>query len=989
MQRSGRRLTMGVTAPLAAAGGAAVKTAADFESGMKRVQALSGATGASFDAMREKALEVGRETAFSAKEAAGGLAFLSKAGFDAEESISALEGVTDLAAAGQMDLARAGDVASNVLKGYGMQAEEISRVNDVLAETATSTNSSIEGLGQAFSMAGPVAKSAGLSFEETAGLLGKMGDAGIQAGRAGRTLRAAIGRLLDPSKKTQAALDRLGVSVTDSQGNMRSLTEIVGDLASAGASTGDVMKIFGRRAGPGMQVLLKEGQGALEDYTEQLENSAGAASEMADKQLEGLSGRLKVLKSSLEGLAIAIAETGLLDMVTSLVERVTTLVNKVASANPDLLRWGVILAGVAAAAGPLLIVLGGMVSAAGTLLGVASSIGPAFLGIAGAVAGLGKVAKDNLGAIKERLLSIVGGAGSLTEAIQRIPAELSKAFGSIRGRRKLFRALTQGLKGVTQAIQDLPWSQVGAKIAGVLNQAFYAAARTVRDLPWGNLLDPAKAALVGAGEALVSFLSSVDWGAVGAGIQRLASHFVNRLLFELNNVNFNAALSSVGEALRTVGRTFRVVLGGAARFLWETVTRIPWKEIGVAFASAIARGAIALKNRLARIPWKEYAADARKRIGNALVTVVSELDEHLVQKVNWGAAAKKAAGMFNHAVVKLREFLTGFNWVAMGETAGEMFNEAVRLLKDMLSRVNWVGFGNLVARMFGDAVKRLIGFVRGVNWTALGTAASDMMKRLVQILTSFIQAVNWPKVARRISDFASTIVDSLVGFITSVDWAGVANRISTFVSTLVDKLVAFIKAVDWAGVADDIRDLMVTLVEKLVSLIKGVDWAEVGRSLGAFVRAIVDGLVDLMLKMEWRDLWDFGVAVAEAIWEALKGFLKGIGGFLEGALGIDIPHLAEGGIVRQPTLSLIGEAGPEAVIPLDRYRALQDAARAPTQVPGGRRRAERRTDPRVLALLEQMLRALEEGGDVFLGDELVGEISRAQSQGYRRRGGRT
>jgi TP901 family phage tail tape measure protein len=548
MQSAGRSLTMGVTAPLAAAGGAAVKTAADFESGMKRVQALSGATGDEFEAMRTKAQEIGRTTAFSAKEAAGGLAFLSKAGFEAQESVSALQGVTDLAAAGQMDLARAGDVASNVLKGYGMQAEDIGRVNDVLAETATSSNSSIAGLGQAFSMAGSVANSAGLKFEETAALLGQMGDAGIQAGRAGRTLRAAIGRLLDPSKETQETLARLGVSATDSEGNLRSMTSIVGDLAEAGASTADIMQIFGKRAGPGMQVLLDEGVGGLEDFQSQLESSAGAAGEMADKQLEGLEGRLKVLTSSMEGLAIAIADTGLLDMVTGLVEKVTGFVNRIASANPRLLKWGVIVAGAAAAAGPLLMILGAFLTVLPQVVGTFSVLAGPLGIVTGLLAAVGVAAVKNFEKFEGVLDPVTKDADTLGGILAGLPEVLANLVSAVPWQRLGEQAL-QLFAGTTQrlldAVVNVPWRELGAKASAMVRVVVNALVGFIKSVDWARLGRKAQAMVSTLVDKLVAFIEGVDWVGVAERIAVFVATLVDKLVAFIKAVDWAAVAGDI------------------------------------------------------------------------------------------------------------------------------------------------------------------------------------------------------------------------------------------------------------------------------------------------------------------------------------------------------------------------------------------------------------------------------------------------------------
>ncbi|HSH40546.1 MAG TPA: phage tail tape measure protein, partial [Arenicellales bacterium] len=206
VSRTGQDMSMRMSAPIVAFGGFALKAAGDFEQGMNRVQAVSGATGGQLDALREQAKEMGRTTQFSASQAADAMGFLAMAGFEVDEIVGALPGTLQLAAAAQMDLGSAADIVSNILSGYGMEVEELSRVNDVLAKTMSSTNTDLLQLGEAMQYAGPVAAAAGVQFEEAAAAVGLMGNAGIQASMAGTSLRGAISRILNPTAAATKAM---------------------------------------------------------------------------------------------------------------------------------------------------------------------------------------------------------------------------------------------------------------------------------------------------------------------------------------------------------------------------------------------------------------------------------------------------------------------------------------------------------------------------------------------------------------------------------------------------------------------------------------------------------------------------------------------------------------------------------------------------------------------------------------------------------------
>lgn len=253
---------------------AAVKVGSDFEAQMSRVKAISGATGEEFEKLRNQAIELGADTAFSASEAAQGMENLAAAGFTTNEIMSAMPGMLDLAAASGEDLANSADIAASTLRGFGLEASEAGHVADVLAENANRTNSSVAETGEAMKYIAPVARAAGISMEETAAAIGIMANAGIQGSQAGTTLRGALSRLSKPTDVMQQAMDELGVSFYDSEGKMKSLSEQVGMLQDAMEGMTDEQKnnylvtLYGQEALSGMLALINEGEGSLADDKE-------------------------------------------------------------------------------------------------------------------------------------------------------------------------------------------------------------------------------------------------------------------------------------------------------------------------------------------------------------------------------------------------------------------------------------------------------------------------------------------------------------------------------------------------------------------------------------------------------------------------------------------------------------------------------------------------------------------------------------------------
>ena len=393
VSKAGGGLTKGLTLPIVGIGVLSLKAAGDFEKSMNKVRAISGATGEDFTDLRDLAQELGRTTAFTAGQAADGMSFLAMAGFKTNDILESMPGVLSLAAAGQMDLATAADISSNILTGFGRTSDQMSSTVDILAKTFTSSNTDLVQLGDAMKYVGPIAASAGMGFEETAAAVGLLGNAGIQGSMAGTTLRNVISRLLDPSKKAANTMADLGIQAEDgsfafldAEGNLKSFADIMDVFAKSGASTADLMAVFGARAGPGMAALLGQGSGALTELTGMLETSGGTADNIASTQLEGLNGAVTKLKSAFEGLMISLADSGLLDRAADLVEQLTMFVGKLTEGFrtlPQPMQEMIIkVAGIAAAIGPVLLVVGKLISIFGAIV---AAINPVTLIIAGVV----------------------------------------------------------------------------------------------------------------------------------------------------------------------------------------------------------------------------------------------------------------------------------------------------------------------------------------------------------------------------------------------------------------------------------------------------------------------------------------------------------------------------------------------------------------------------------------------------------------------------
>lgn len=287
----------------------AFKTAADFESSMSRVGALSGATRAEMALLTQNAKDLGATTVFSASEAAEGMSFLAMAGYRTNEIIAAMPGLLDTAAAGQTELGETADIVSNILSGFGIEASKTGHVADVLTKAFTSSNTDLRKLGYTMKYVAPVAKSLSFSLEETAAAAGLLGNAGIQGEMAGTSLRMGLLRLANPPKEAAKALKKLNVEVTKG-GKMKDLATIIQDMSKGLSKLSEadrasfVAEIVGTEAASSFLTLIDAGPEKLRAFTRELENSTGAAKTIAARQLDNFNGSVKLLDSALESLKI-------------------------------------------------------------------------------------------------------------------------------------------------------------------------------------------------------------------------------------------------------------------------------------------------------------------------------------------------------------------------------------------------------------------------------------------------------------------------------------------------------------------------------------------------------------------------------------------------------------------------------------------------------------------------------------------------------------
>lgn len=449
---------------LAALGFGVVKTTADFDSSMSQVAAVSGATGEEFDQLRNKAREMGEKTKFSASESADAMNYMAMAGWKTGDMLDGIEGIMNLAAASGEDLATTSDIVTDALTAFGMSAADSGRFADVLAAASANANTNVGMLGESFKYVAPVAGALGYSAEDTSIALGLMANAGIKASQGGTALRTILTNMANPTDKMSAAMQQLGVSLTDDEGNMLSLREVMGQLregfsglkdmtdeqktamadldnqfaegalseeeyeaavndliGSADDATGatkaqTAAMLAGKVGMSGLLAIVNSSDEDFNKLAEAIDGSSGSAQDMADTMQDNLNGQLQILMSQLQELAISFGDI-LMPTIRDIVTWIQGLVDKFNNLSPSTKKIISIILAIVAAIGPALFIIGKIISAVGIVTTVIGALTPVISGIMGMIPFITAMAAPLAAAFLPMIAIIAGIIGAIIAVI--------------------------------------------------------------------------------------------------------------------------------------------------------------------------------------------------------------------------------------------------------------------------------------------------------------------------------------------------------------------------------------------------------------------------------------------------------------------------------------------------------------------------------------------------------------------------------------------
>jgi TP901 family phage tail tape measure protein len=553
-EKLGKNLTRNVTLPIVAMGTVAVKAFSDFESAMTQSLAIMGDVSDELRVrMEESARSVAKELGLSHKEAAESFFFLASAGLDAEQSIAALPQVAKFAKAGMFDMATATDLATDAQSALGLTVKDanqnlinLTRVTDVFVKANTLANATVEQFATAItSKAGVALRNVNKDIEEGVAVLSLFADQGVKGEAAGVLLTRTLEGLSDNARKNSKAFEEFNITVFDSEGEMRNLADITRDMEKAfeGMSTEQKSASISQL---GFSKLAKQGvlqmlgfSDAIEGYEKQLREAGGITDEVANKQMAAFSEQVKILKSEFIDLAIDIGPIIIDSFLKPLMEILRGIAERFASLSDEQRHQIVMFAAIAAAIGPLLIIIAKLITAIKTIGAAlmflsANPIGLTILAIAGLIA-IGIALWKNWDTIKENIITIFE---NLKEGVvtrfETLRDKFIEIMGSLPGPVKVaanliisyWNAVLRGVEGVVNAIANainrIPAFTVPNFVPGIGGRTFSPPRMSGISLPQiplladGGIVTSATLAMIGeAGPEAVIPLSGPNSKALG------------------------------------------------------------------------------------------------------------------------------------------------------------------------------------------------------------------------------------------------------------------------------------------------------------------------------------------------------------------------------------------------------------------------------------------------------------------------------------------
>lgn len=780
-----------VTAAVTGLGAAAVKTTSDFDTAMSQVQATMGVTKDAMsevdgqtvntvDTLRDLAKEMGAKTAFSASECAEALNYLALAGYNTQQMCDTLPTVLNLAAAGDIDLASASDMVTDAMSALGMGTDEATTMVDQMSKTASTTNTSVAQLGEGILTIGATAKSIKGGTAELNTALGILANNGIKGAEGGTHLRNVILSLQNPTDGAAKLMKELGVETYDSEGNMRSLNDILGDLNTSmdGMTSAEksniIATIFNKTDLASVNSLLANTGETWNSLQQGITDSGGAAQQMADTQLDNLSGQITILKSAVEGLAISFGEA-LMPTIRSIVAKIQSFVDWLNSLNEEQRNTIIKVGALVAALGPFLIIIGKTISTVGSAMKGFSSLaktigtlGAKMAGSSGSVTGLASA----IGAVAGPVLAVVAVIGTLVAAFVTLwntneefrntmtaiwDGIVSKVQEFVDGIKERFDALGIDFNAIAETLKAI-WMGFCDLLAPVFEAAFSVISTVL-----GTVLD----VITGLLDVFIGLFTG-NWSQLWAGVKEIFSGIWNGIvgIFQaaINLIKGIADAicgwfgTSWNEVWTSVSTFFMNIWNGITGFLstaWETIKNVV--QVGIMFIGSVLEAAWNIITLPFQLIWencKEIIISVWNTISSTVSTVINTIAAVIstvlttiqtVFSTIWDAISTKVSTVINAIKTAVS---TVFN--AIKDTVTNIWNgikttisNVVDGIKDKVSSV-FNGVKDTLSSVFNGIKNTATSVWNGIK-TAITTpieAAKNTIKGIVDKITGFFSGLH-------------------------------------------------------------------------------------------------------------------------------------------------------------------------------------------------------------------------------------------------------
>lgn len=763
---------MGVTTVIGGVGVAAVKTAADFDSAMSQVAAVSGATGKDFDALRNKAREMGAKTKFSATEAAEAMNYMAMSGWKTEDMLDGIEGVMNLAAASGEDLATTSDIVTDALTAFGLSAKDSGHFADILAAASSNANTNVSMMGETFKYCAPIAGALGFSAEDTAEAIGLMANAGIKSSQAGTALRTIMNNLAGDVKISGKAIGDVTIATTNADGSMRDLSDILADCRSAFGNLTESEKaqaaesLVGKNAMSGFLALMNAGQGDIDKLSSAIDNCDGSAEKMAMTMQDNLAGQLTILKSQLQELAISFGDI-LMPAIRSIVSKLQGFVDKLNGMDEGTKRTIVTIALLVASIGPLLVIIGTAISKIGVAMQgfvkLANGISKLKIAIQGGTGVLGKLGAA-LGGISAPVLAVVAVIAVLVAAFVHLWKTNEGFRDAIIGTWNRIKDTISGFcQGIVDRLNALGFQFTD--IVDVLKTAWDGFCQILAPIFEGvfnniaNILSTVTGVITGILDVFIGIFTG-NWSQAWTGVKEIFSSIWNGISsFFTNILNVIKGVADVvlgwfgtswNEVWTNIKTFFEGIWNSIATFfttIWETLKNVV--TVGIMAIGSILSAAFDIITLPFRFIWE-----------NCKEIIISV----------WDAIKSKVTTVI-HAVASV--ISTVMNAIKT------VFSTVWNVIKTVVTTV--VNAIKSVVTTVFNAIKNTATTV----WNAIKTAVTTPVNAIKSTVTTVFNSVK---------STVSSIFNGIKSTATSV-WNGIKSAITTPIEAAKNKVKSVVDAI--------------------------------------------------------------------------------------------------------------------------------------------------------------------------------------------------